>query len=87
MIKKIEKTSFRINPNEIALNRRKFETSEIGRGVGTHKTKKGKGSYSRKGKHKRQYSHDDYTALVFYGFFNNSHSHGELYLISELKGD
>lgn len=31
---------------------RKFTTSEIGRGIGVHKTFKGKGSYTRKPKHK-----------------------------------
>lgn len=31
---------------------RKFTTSEIGRGIGVHKTYKGKGSYTRKPKHK-----------------------------------
>lgn len=34
MIKKLKKVSFKINPNEIALNQRKFDTSEIGRGIG-----------------------------------------------------
>lgn len=37
-----------INMNELELNQRKFSTSEIGRGVGIHKNKKGKGSYTRK---------------------------------------
>ena len=31
---------------------RKFDSDEIGRGVGVHKTKKGKGSYTRKEKYK-----------------------------------
>lgn len=34
------------------LKARKFTTSEIGRGIGVHKTYKGKGSYTRKAKHK-----------------------------------
>lgn len=33
------------------LNCRKFTTSEIGRGCGVQKAKKGKGSYSRKAKY------------------------------------
>jgi hypothetical protein len=37
-----------INMNELELNQRKFSTSEIGRGTGIHKNKKGKGSYTRK---------------------------------------
>jgi stalled ribosome alternative rescue factor ArfA len=37
-----------IKVNEIALNSRKFTTSEISRGTGIHKSKKGKGSYNRK---------------------------------------
>lgn len=44
--------SIKINMNEIQLNQRKFTTSEIGRGIGTHKIKKGKGSYTRKPKYK-----------------------------------
>lgn len=52
-MKKSKKTlsknlGFKIDMNELALNQRKFETSEIGRGVGIHKNKKGKGSYTRK---------------------------------------
>lgn len=42
--------NFTINLNEIALNSRKFNTSEISRGTGIHKSKKGKGSYTRKNK-------------------------------------
>ncbi len=60
MIKKIEKCSFSIDANKIALNQRKFETSEIGRGIGIHKAKKGKGSFTRKVKHKKNYGRDDY---------------------------
>lgn len=37
-----------IDVNELMLNSRKFTTSEISRGTGVHKSKKGKGSYTRK---------------------------------------
>lgn len=37
-----------IDMNKLELNQRKFNTSEIGRGIGIHKAKKGKGSYTRK---------------------------------------
>ena len=37
-----------IDMNKLNLNRRKFTTSEIGRGTGVQKNKKGKGSYTRK---------------------------------------
>jgi hypothetical protein len=40
--------SFSIDMNELNLNRRKFDSSEIGRGTGIQKNKKGKGSYTRK---------------------------------------
>jgi len=40
--------SFTIDMNKLNLNRRKFTTSEIGRGTGIEKNKKGKGSYTRK---------------------------------------
>jgi hypothetical protein len=40
------KISFQLNP----VKGRKFTTSEIGRGIGVHKSDKGKGSYSRKGR-------------------------------------
>lgn len=42
------KISFTINLNDLNLNRRKFTTSEISRGTGIQKSKKGKGSYNRK---------------------------------------
>ncbi len=42
--------NFTININDLALNSRKFNTNEISRGTGIHKTKKGKGSYTRKNK-------------------------------------
>jgi len=45
---------FKINLNEIALNQRKFTTSEIGRGIGIHSVDKGKGSYKRKQKHQKR---------------------------------
>lgn len=41
-----------IDVNSINLNSRKFTTSEIGRGTGTIKPKKGKGSFRRKKKYK-----------------------------------
>lgn len=37
-----------IDKNKLALNQRKFTTSEIGRGIGVHSSDKGKGSYRRK---------------------------------------
>ncbi|MBU3190481.1 hypothetical protein KPL51_13160 [Clostridium bowmanii] len=40
--------SFTIDMNKLNLNRRKFNSSEIGRGTGIQKIKKGKGSYTRK---------------------------------------
>lgn len=40
--------SFTIDMNKLNLNRRKFDSSEIGRGTGIHKSKKDKGSYTRK---------------------------------------
>ncbi|MGH4123665.1 MAG: hypothetical protein ACREV6_12130 [Clostridium sp.] len=44
----IQGMSFTIDMNKLNLNRRKFKTSEIGRGTGIQKIKKGKGSYTRK---------------------------------------
>jgi hypothetical protein len=44
----IQDMSFSIDINKLNLNRRKFTTSEIGRGIGVQKNKKGKGSYTRK---------------------------------------
>lgn len=44
----IQDMSFTIDMNKLNLNRRKFTTSEIGRGTGVQKNKKGKGSYTRK---------------------------------------
>lgn len=46
-----------IDPNQF--KDRMFTTSEIGRGVGVHKSKKGKGSYTRRAKHRSQYSNED----------------------------
>ncbi len=43
-----EGLDFKIDMNKLALNSRKFSTSEIGRGIGVQKNKKGKGSYNRK---------------------------------------
>jgi len=45
---------FKFNLNIIALNQKKFTTSEIGRGIGIQLTKKGKGSYIRQEKHKKK---------------------------------
>lgn len=44
----LQGSSITIDMNELNLNRRKFTTSEIGRGTGIQKNKKGKGSYTRK---------------------------------------
>ena len=44
----IQDMSFSIDMNKLNLNRRKFTSSEIGRGTGIQKNKKGKGSYTRK---------------------------------------
>lgn len=44
----IQGMSFTIDMNKLNLNRRKFNSSEIGRGTGIQKIKKGKGSYTRK---------------------------------------
>ena len=52
--KLVKNTSFTIDMNELNLNRRKFDTTEIGRGTGIQKNKKGKGSYTRK-----NVKHDD----------------------------
>ena len=53
-IKKLKNITFTINPNQLALNQRKFTTGEIGRGIGIHKVSKGKGSFTRKEKHKKK---------------------------------
>lgn len=53
MKSKIKKISFKIDVLQISLNQRKFTTSEIGRGIGVTNSKKGKGSYTRNGKHKK----------------------------------
>lgn len=52
-----------INPNEIKT--RTFQTSEIGRGIGVYDSKKGKGSYNRKEKHKKQYTNLDSGSTAF----------------------
>lgn len=44
----IKDLSFNLSSNPLDCKNRKFNTSEIGRGVGIIKSKKGKGSYSRK---------------------------------------
>lgn len=46
--KSVKDTKITIDVNAINLNSRKFTTSEISRGTGIHKSKKGKGSYTRK---------------------------------------
>lgn len=56
----MKKDKIIINKNELQLNCRKFTTSEIGRGVGVHKSKKGKGSYRRKDKNNKGYNSDIY---------------------------
>ena len=53
-----------INMMDLQLNRRKFTTSEIGRGVYIEKPKKGKGSYNRKNKHKKR-DNEDYPFFYF----------------------
>lgn len=53
----MKKITMTIHPNEF--KDRMFTTSEIGRGVGIHKAKKGKGSYNRKEKYKRQHTGDN----------------------------
>lgn len=58
--------NFTINVNQLALNSRKFNTDEISRGTGIHKSKKGKGSYTRKNKYK------DYSYGYYYFFANIS---------------
>lgn len=65
---KSKKKKMIIDMNELQLNRRKFTTSEIGRGTGIHKPKKGKGSYSRNNKHKKAYGGDAY----LYGSYSAS---------------
>lgn len=52
---KKKKKKMIINMTELLLKRRKFSTSEIGRGTGITKNKKGKGSYRRKKKHSEKY--------------------------------
>lgn len=55
----MKKEKITIKMQEVQLNQRKFTTSEIGRGMGVFKPKKGKGSYKRKGKYNKKYG-DDY---------------------------
>lgn len=59
-----EKIVLTINARAIALNQRKFTTSEIGRGIGAHKIKKGKGSYNRKSKNRR--GQDNFDLVSFF---------------------
>lgn len=60
--------SFSIDMNELNLNRRKFTTSEISRGTGTQKNKKGKGSYTRKNI-KYDDSSYEYFIYAYEGFY------------------
>ena len=59
---------FKINPNEF--KERTFSSSEISRGTGVHRIKKGKGSYSRKDKYKKQYDQrcDPTASYILYGY-------------------
>lgn len=63
-----KKETIKIDVNEIALNTRKFNSNEIGRGIGIQKPKKGKGSYTRKEKHKERNGLKDYDHSFFYAF-------------------
>jgi stalled ribosome alternative rescue factor ArfA len=49
----MKKEKITINKNKLLLNSRKFTTSEIGRGTGVFRAKKGKGSYTRKEKYRK----------------------------------
>lgn len=44
----IKDLSFTLSSNPLDCKQRKFDTTEIGRGVGIIQSKKGKGSYNRK---------------------------------------
>lgn len=55
---------FTIDINKLTLNSRKFVTSEISRGTGIHKTKKGKGSYTRKNNKNGDYSYECFIILT-----------------------
>lgn len=48
-----------INMTELLLNQREFTTGEIGRGIGCILPKKGKGSYTRKTKHRKGEEYGD----------------------------
>jgi hypothetical protein len=65
-IKKLKPISFTLDLNQMALNRRKFNTEEIGRGVGIHKASKGKGSYTRKEKHKKKSLAEKEISFIFH---------------------
>jgi hypothetical protein len=65
-IRKLKPITFTIDINKIALNQRKFNTEEIGRGIGIHKVSKGNGSYTRKEKHKRKPQNDNETSFYFW---------------------
>jgi hypothetical protein len=64
-IRKLKPITFTLDLNQIALNRRKFNTEEIGRGIGVHKISKGKGSYTRKEKHKKKSQWEKETSVIF----------------------
>lgn len=63
-----KKETIKIDVNEIALNTRKFDSNEIGRGIGIQRPKKGKGSYTRKEKHKKRNGLKDCDHSFFYAF-------------------
>ena len=52
-----------IDINKLTLNSRNFITSEIARGTRIHKTKKGKGSYTRKNSKNGDYSYECFIIL------------------------
>jgi hypothetical protein len=61
--------SFSIDMNEINLNRRKFDSTEIGRGIGIQKNKKGKGSYTRKNV---KFDNSSCGYFLFFGYQNKN---------------
>lgn len=60
--RKIKRATLTIHMNELNLNRRKFTTSEISRGTGVQKNKKGRGSYTRKS---IKVNDDSYGCILF----------------------
>jgi|GEM_PF-1998786 len=63
----IQGMSFTIDMNKLNLNRRKFKSSEIGRGTGIQNSKKGKGSYTRKNV---KFNDSSYGYFLFNFFYN-----------------